>query len=164
MRPLGILGGALAGTPAAQPAATFANSRTFTSSGTFTPPPGVTAVMVMCVGGGGGAAYSSDGGNGGVSSFGSLLCAEGGRGASASTGNFTDSFSGTVGPGVIGLIGYRTISAYGGGGSGPGYPGACGAQAIGLCPVTPGTAVSVTVGAAGSGYGPGTSGIVIVRY
>lgn len=147
--------------------APFSNVQTFTSSGTFTPPAGVAAVMVTCVGGGGGPSYSSyNGTNGGASSFGSLLIADGGEGGNmGNAGNSSN--NGTVGNTVIGLFGFNKMPGYGNGVTYAGQGrGGSGAQGIGLCPVTPGVPVTVTVGAGGTGYVGTTSqpGIVIVRY
>lgn len=65
--------------------------KVFYASGTFTVPPGVSALRVRVLGaGGGGCSLSSgsgsSGGDGGSSSFGSLLSATGGKGGKGSSG------------------------------------------------------------------------------
>lgn len=98
----------------------------FTSSGTFTPPAGVTAVDVTCIGAGGG----GGGGGGGVGSF---------------YTHATNKFNINTGFG-------------GGGGGGGEYVYR---QAV---PVTPGSPVTVTVGAGGTGGQRQSSATYIHNY
>lgn len=206
MRPLGLLGGALSGAPpfaglgagtpsigtylrgdgvwAALSVAPYANQQTFTSSGTFTVPAGVTTVAVMAVGGGGGGgtAGGSRGGTGGTTTFGSYLTAPGGGGGSSWNTNGPTLIQGpadtspasVTGTGVVGIAtdvatGESTTTAtvsdsYGIGRSGYIGNGNRGARAYALIPVTPGQAITVAIGAAGSGGSGGSGGVVIVRY
>ncbi|XP_035673048.1 uncharacterized protein LOC118413629 [Branchiostoma floridae] len=107
----------------------------FTRSGVFVVPDGVTAVDVICIGGGGGGrddhaeilgAYPY-GGNGGNSSFGRYLTAEGGKGAKAGNaggeggkGTVADGGQGGVGGGCSAGAGAAGQTSGGGGGLVPG--------------------------------------------
>lgn len=187
MRPLGLLGAALSGAPpfaglgtgtpsastylrgdgkwAGLSTAPFANSQIFTASGTFTVPAGVTTVLVLVIGGGGGgdSAGGGSGGSGGATSFGSQLT--GGCDGNKLTFDHT-----TV---VAAGSSYDLVSTLTGNYGKPGIgdaaaPGGPGAIGLGLCTVTPGQNITVTVGAGGSSSGgastAGTAGILIVRY
>lgn len=156
----------------------FANVQTFTASGTFTVPSGVTTALVMVVGGGGGGGNNNtDGGIGGTSSFGSMVYGTGGGGGAwayiGSSGSQGAPGYGYTGAGVIGAGTVGTDNNYygkggtGGGGAGGvnGNRGSSGGIGLGLCAVTPGGTIPVTIGNGGTTYGAAAqSGIVIVRY
>lgn len=200
MRPLGLLGAPLSGAPrfaglgTGSPSAStylrgdgtwatlsvvpFSNVQSFTASGSFTVPAGVTMVAVQVTGGGGGGAFpngTSFGGSGGSSSFGSLIGASGGAAGWYDNGSSGAGACGHVtqiaeispaGAIAVNGVATRSGSNYGNGG-GP-ITGGCGGQTMAILPVTPGQVIPVTVGAAG-GAGPwgatsGQQGIVIVRY
>ncbi|XP_019626214.1 PREDICTED: uncharacterized protein LOC109471365 [Branchiostoma belcheri] len=107
----------------------------FTTSGVFVVPDGVRAVDVICIGGGGGGrddhaeilgAYPY-GGDGGESSFGRYLSAEGGKGAKAGNaggeggkGTVADGGQGGVGGGCSAGAGAAGQTSGGGGGLVPG--------------------------------------------
>lgn len=159
----------------------------FTESGTFTVPPGVTAVKVRGCGGGGGSSTS----NGGTTSFGAYCSATGGvnagttRAGGTATGgdlNITGGTGGSVASGtsstggaVGGADGGSTTAAstvlprpsgllgiYGCGGSGTsGGGGAGGYFERYITGLTPGASITVTIGAAGTGAG---AGICIVEW
>lgn len=157
----------------------------FTSSGTFTVPTGITKLKVTTVGGGGGSASSDTGitrtgGTGGTTSFGAYTSATGGGGGSAraacgcTPGASSQGGSGS-GTGDVRYPGY-SIYAYGGGydagygstaGSGIGGPG--GTAVKWITGLTPGSTVTVTIGAGGTGggntpNGPGVAGLCIVEW
>ena len=140
-------------------------------SGTYTPPPGCSRLFVRMVGGGGGG--GSGAGNGGATTLGSLTAGGGGgnngSGGISSGGNVNinggqgfrniggSSFFGGAGGG---LNSAATNSGSGGGGL---FGGAAGGYLEAL--ISNPTAMSYTVGAAGSavsGSGSGGSGIIII--
>lgn len=180
MRPLGLLGGPLSGTgPSTSPSSPYQNVQTFTSGGTFKVPSGVTSLAVMCIGGGGGGGgnngLSQNGGGGGSTSFGSYLTAFGGSAGidggyggnvSGSVGSIQyDGTSGTLASG--GGLASSTGTVWGKAGSGiyGGGSGGAGGVLLAIVPVTPGTAISVTIGSGGSSYGIAAgAGAVVVRY
>lgn len=147
----------------------------FAASGTFTLPPGVTAVtaMVICIGGGGaGGGYDAGaprvGGNGGTSSFGSLVSASGGTGGGGSNnppsggapGTTNGYKSGAYGvsttsfvPGPLGAVGFMGIASGGNGGNSNGIVGSGGSAASGAVGTYFGTVTAnqaVTIGTGGA--------------
>ena len=96
--------------------------QTFTSSGTFTVPSGLTSVDVLVVGGGGGSAHHHDGGGGG----GGLIYRPGFPITPASPISVTIGNGGIGGPQGSGTTGqdsvFSTLTAKGGGSGTPGAP------------------------------------------
>jgi len=168
-------------------------SQIFNSSGTFTVPTGVTAIKVTCVGGGGGAGNNAGGnGNAGGATTFSNVSANGGNGGaySGGAGNPGNGGGSSLAFGFTAFTAYQApcngtyvstpspsgpftysnnvgTGAYqgctsaghcgGGGGVGIGY----------LTGLTPGSNISVTVGAAGNNasYTSGSkAGAVIVEW
>lgn len=141
-------------------------SQTFTTSGTWVAPAGVTSVQAQCWGGGGG------GGGGNVSGFGFALAAGGGGGGEyaanltytvvpGNTYTFTIGAAGAAGSGSTGGNGGNTIfdttgsgvTANGGTGGGSGSSGGGGGAAG-----TGSSAPAHFSGGAGAGGGTGTGG------
>lgn len=140
------------------------NVEAFTTSGTFTPPAGVTYAIAHIRAGGGGNG-STAGGTGGTSSVafaGGTVSATGGPGFSSNGVTMQPVSAGAAnsGEGALGWAGQSgTFSTYGLGGRGA-YIVAGGA-------VTPGTGITVTVGAggtAGTNGAAGGSGYVWIEY
>ncbi len=119
-------------------------SATFTSSGTFTVPAGVTSVDVLVVAGGGGGGANWGGGGGGATTSVSNSSSGGSGGGGQGAGSSGPGSAGTGGQGSAG--GSGTGSSYGGGGGG-GYSGG-GANASGVT-------TSSSAGNGGSGYSYG---------
>lgn len=172
------------------------NMAVITSSSFWTVPAGVTRVRVTVVGGGGGANAGFAGTSGGTSSFGAFCSATGGGPGSGSGGtgiSGTINFSGQAGSALSvdgipnsvswGLLGGASIfggsygcgGAIGGGtvgGGGSAYAGSGGGAVIKIITgLTPGQAISVTVGAGGipqpgtgQSVNSGNAGVVIVEY
>lgn len=163
------------------------NFQSFTASGTFTVPAGITAVAVTVVGGGGGGGGTSQGGNGGTSSFGTYAVSGYGGGGGytvscpgspegnycANTGNNANAAStySAIGP----AANYPRKS--GSDTSGWGAGGANGSRTISPCGVcygnggnngdnitswvtglTPGASITITVGGGGGVGGNGGAG------
>ena len=139
----------------------------FTSSGTFTPPTGVTYAIAHIRGGGGGAEHGATGGTGGTSSvaFASgTVSANGGEGAYAYYTNLAnDSETGAANSGQGGIVTgvgstADTVNT---------YIAQNGAEIVAGAAVTAGTGITVTVGAGGtaaSGGAVGGTGYVWIEY
>ena len=136
---------------------------TFKTSGTFTPPAGVTYAIATIMGAGGGNAGSSAG-TGGTSSVafaGGTITAVGGIGANLGLGP-SDGVAGTDNSGK----GARSEYTW----AGAGYTqyGAKNAQdgavVVAGGDVTAGVGITVTVGAGGTGTNAGGSGLVYIEY
>lgn len=137
----------------------------FTANGTFTPPAGVTYAIAHIRAGGGGAnaagVAANAGGNSSVAFAGGTITANGGPGATV--GNALQSANGDR-PANSGQGG--DVAAQQGGGFGFNVSAADGAYIVAGGAVTPGTGISITVGAAGTAAGgsAGGSGYVWIEY
>jgi len=146
--------------------------QSFTASGTFTVPTGITKVKVSAIGGGGGGGGGGTvGGNGGNSSFGSSVVGGGGAGGGRGFDNGIECAvgpSGTQGSSTNIPYNYSNFSltgTYGTGGS-PGGQQGCGAsgggggsQGVGyVTGLTPGASITITIGGGGAGGTGGTAG------
>ena len=170
------------------------NFQSFTSSGTFTVPAGITKVVVTVIGGGGGGGGNAYGGNGSTSSFGSYAisgygggggtayCYEGGEGyecgSNANNANGSSTYS-TIKPAALGL---NDSVPYGGGGTSGqitiancSYCNTNGGSSGGMYTswvtgLTSGANITVTVGTGGAGAsafrngGNGGAGLVVVAW
>jgi hypothetical protein len=171
-----VLGRASSGNISAIPFSTFLsqgllNMQVFTSSGTYTPTTGTSAILVIAQGGGGGGGGTggsgvSNGGTGGTTSFGALLVCGGGTGGVAGTNTATGSggAGGTTSAGTLQLAGSAGGASTIGGGSGNGVGGnggagffGTGAGSGGCDGITSGTAAGTNTGAGGGGSSPPTS-------
>jgi len=142
------------------------NVERFTASGTFTPPAGVTYAIAHILGGGGGVGSGAGaGGNSSVAFASGTITATGGN-----SGAFT-AYQGAGGQGVAGVAN----SGFGGSGIGnrgigdEGYTiiGGNGADVVAGGAVTPGTGITVTIGAggvAGTNGAAGGSGYVWIEF
>jgi hypothetical protein len=159
--------------------------QSFTASGTFTVPTGITRVKVSVAGGGGGGGGINNGGNGGTSSFGSFVIGGGGgfggRGFDNGT-ECTTAANGTTAASTNIPYGYSNLNLtrspdYGTGGNGGsggsgcgGNSGLNGGRGVGyVTGLTPGASITVTIGAGGtSGTGSGTTagvaGAVVIEW
>jgi len=142
-------------------------SQSFTSSGTFTVPTGVTSAKVTICGGGGGGTQGGNGGSsgaGGSSSFGSSITVTGGGGTSAgATGSYGTANAGSYS--TTGLSPLNTFANYGQGSRGTticcsqGGTGGTSYTAVYYATgLTPGGTVSITVGALGTNNGSASAG------
>jgi hypothetical protein len=139
----------------------------FTTSGTFTPPAGVTYAIAHIRGGGGGAEHGATGGTGGTSSVafaGGTVSANGGEGAYVYYRNLAnDSETGAANSGQGGIV-------TGVGSTAPDvntYIAQNGAEIVAGADVTAGVGITVTVGAGGtaaSGGAVGGTGYVWIEY
>ena len=161
----------------------------FTTSGTWTVPDGVTKVKVTAIGGGGGGhggstyiccgPYSSyTGGTAGTSSSLQGCSVQGGGGGGAVAGVYMNQTPRATHGTAVGSITYTgddpnigeipNAIGFGIGGAGIGgwgSPGGNGGVGIGVCDITPGATLALTVGAAGtSASGSGTPGIVLLEW
>jgi len=132
----------------------------FTASGTFTPAAGVTYAVAYIRGGGGGIGRAGAGGNGGASSVafaGGTISALGGIGCSLDHGA-PDSATSTTPQANSGLGAFMSINeqSTGGGMAGNAFSGS---EIVAGGAVTPGTGITVTVGAGGTaGSNSGAAG------
>jgi hypothetical protein len=153
------------------------NISTFTSSGTFTVPTGVTYAIAHIRGGGGGVGLNSSPGTGGTSSVAFVAGTQSAIGGVPFVGSYTGSV-GTLKAAIAGTAnsgngaslyissldngGASTVVAYGT------AEGQAGAEIVFGAAVTPGGSITVTVGAggvAGSNTGAaGGSGLVWIEY
>lgn len=156
----------------------------FTSSGTFTVPAGITAVKVSASGGGGGGGGGgANGSPGGSSSFGSSVIAGGGSGGGRGFDNGVECVqNGPTAGGSSTNIPYNysnfSLNSTRGNGGGGGGASGCGAggggtgsQGVGyVTGLTPGSNITVTIGAGGSGGGgtvvgqTGQAGVIAVEW
>lgn len=133
----------------------------FTADGTFTPPAGVTYAVAHIRGGGGGVSEGATAGTGGTSSVafaGGTISATGGAGQRG-PGSPDPATAGATNSGLGGLFG-------GGSSTGKFQKGSDGAYIVAGGAVTPGTGITVTVGAGGtsSHAATGGSGYVWIEY
>jgi hypothetical protein len=143
----------------------------FTTSGTFTPPTGVTYAIAHIRGGGGGTGtVGSTGGAGGTSSVafasGTISATGGNLANNANAWNYQ--ISAVAGVANSGQGASRSAqSDPGPAGTGQRVVGSDGAYIVAAAAVTPGTGITITVGAggtAGSGGAAGGSGYVWIEY
>ena len=146
--------------------------QSFTASGTFTVPTGITKVKVSAIGGGGGGGGGgANGGNGGASSFGSSVIAGGGGGGGRGFDNGIECTNNpTAANGAstnipyyysnFSLVGYYGSGGTPGGSSGCGaLGGAQGSNGVGyVTGLTPGASITITIGGGGAGGTGGTAG------
>lgn len=147
------------------------NVEAFTASGTFTPPAGVTYAIAHIRGGGGGTGtVGSTGGAGGTSSVafasGTISATGGNLANNANAWNYQ--ISAVAGVANSGQGASRSAqSDPGPAGTGQRVVGSDGAYIVAAAAVTPGTGITITVGAggtAGSGGAAGGSGYVWIEY
>lgn len=153
-------------TPLSRGASGAAKSKrvdTFTASGTWTCPTGVTyAIAHIRAGGGGGGGDTNSSAGGNSSALGTT--ATGGRAQSRA---YSWSLNGNASPANSGVGGLPSVVADGTGGATQGLPGGNGTYLVVGSTVTPGTNYTITVGAggtAGGGGGAGGSGLVWIEY
>ena len=140
---------------------------TFLTSGTFTPPTGVSLVKATICGGGGSATTSNDfGANDGTASsiaFASgTITAAGGKGASTHRAGFS-TVEGTVAPNNSGA-GATARSRNTGNGGRTLCVASDGVKKVVTAAVTAGSGITVTIGAGGTSGFAGGSGYAIVEY
>lgn len=139
------------------------NVATFTTSGTWTVPAGVTyAVAYIRAGGGGSGPAGATGGTGGTSSVafaGGTVSATGGLGYSANNGAAGSGKAGTANSGQGATIANASYTAVSGFGTSDGAGKAQdGALITAGASVTAGASITVTVGAGGTAGGSGAAG------
>ena len=139
----------------------------FTASGTFTPPAGVTYAIAHIRAGGGGCGRGAAGGAGGTSSVafaGGTISATGGNGSGMASGIVNMAARAGQANSGQGASMNGIISSDGGIGA---NLGGYGAEIVAGGAVTPGTGITVTVGAggtAGTDGAAGGSGYVWIEY
>jgi hypothetical protein len=138
----------------------------FTSSATWTVPAGVTKIKVYCIGAGGRAGNGNRGSSGGSSYITGIDIVGGGGGAALSSGALgaggvgsgvlcVSTHTGNAGSGAPGIGGTQSSQVFGttagnGASCNNGGGGGAGGYAFGVATVTPGSTLSIVVGAIGS--------------